>query len=127
MLWEEIKSFNNLQKLLTLDHVIVMQWTGLFDKYLKAIYEGDILRFDGGTTSVLSSGGYPYTQHKSGSIFGVQWLPSGFTLRTLNQYGKNDIPNEVGNVGQYQFWNHQRSLVVIGNAFENPELLNFQK
>lgn len=101
---------------------VLMQYTGLKDKNGKEIYENDVVEFVGGSCHYLASGIYDYQKHCIGAKLVVQYLKSGFNLR-LPVHLKNDIPNIVGNVHQYDFWNHAKSLIVIGNMYENPELL----
>lgn len=77
---------------------IVMQWTGLTDKYDVDIYEDDLV------------------QNESGRIFKVVWFSSLVTacwdLNPINSNG--DAP------GRY-LW---AGLNVIGNIHQNPELVN---
>ena len=99
----------------------VGQFTGLRDKGRVEIYMGDVVRFVGGTCNYLSMNHYG-KKHEIGTVLVVTKLLSGYTLQ-LPIHVSEDAPNLVGNVDNYQFWNHQRSLIVIGNIYENPELL----
>ena len=79
---------------LDLNDVELMQFTGLYDKNDKEIYEGDIIRI-----SLITS-------EKSA----VTYEKGGFYVKTKN--------------GNYRLGNWEKeSLEIIGNIHENPELL----
>jgi len=79
-----------------LDQVELMQFTGLLDKDGKEIYEGDIVeRPDGGNPGL------------------VRWFDGG--------YWGVEVESDVWS---YMFdCNHPENHEVIGNIYENPELL----
>ncbi len=114
---------NNLSQHTEVIPETVGRVTGLLDAEDKKIWEGDIVELIGGTCDFLLCGIYNYQRHEKGAKLVVQKLKSGFTLRLPVHAFKNDIPNIVGNVDNYNFWNHQRSLRVIGNIHDNPDLL----
>ena len=97
------------------------QYTGLKDKNGVEIYDGDIVEFVGGTCDVLTD---HYSRHAIGKVLAVKLLKSGFTLIPTPTDYKSETPNTCGFIGNYQLWNNSRSLNVIGNIYENPELLN---
>lgn len=89
---------------------IIMQYTGLKDKNGKEIYEGDIL--------------FRQTYDPDGEqeIRIIKYHPVGFgedwRLCLINPQTKEPDDNFYGGV----FWLDQREI--IGNIYENPELLN---
>jgi uncharacterized phage protein (TIGR01671 family) len=101
-------------------HAPVMQYTGLHDKNGKEIYEGDILKWVRDDI-VLRGSVYQPKPYVYGDILVVRHLDSGFTLSIPNN--QHIEPNIVGNVNNYDFWNMHRFFEVVGNIYENPELL----
>jgi uncharacterized phage protein (TIGR01671 family) len=76
--------------------VELQQYTGLKDKNKKEIYEGDIVK-----------------SIEGGWLYQIQFLPyGGFQLKTNDGW-----PKEIKNASNYE---------VIGNIYENPELLKEQ-
>ena len=103
------------------DPETVGQFTGLTDKYGTKIFEGDVLKFVGGTCDFFVKSAYGH-RHEKGTIFTVKWFPSGYTL--YESKTKNPLyPNCWSNIGNYDFWNNSRSFEVIGNIHDNKELL----
>jgi len=87
------------------DGYIVQQFTGLIDKNGREIYEGDIVQFHKGQP------------HKA--EYEVYWKKCGFSLidakRDGDKYGV--FTKNLDNLCPAD------SMTIIGNIFENPELL----
>jgi uncharacterized phage protein (TIGR01671 family) len=107
--------------MLNQDRAVIMQYTGLKDKNGKEIYEGDVVLIDDEYTEpILDDGSGPrYTIHHISEVsyeegaaayivevrIGADFLRKG--LYTLDEITKEGFDIEV-----------------IGNIYENPELLN---
>ena len=89
---------------------VLMQYTGLKDKNGKEIYEGDVLRFlDGYDCS--TEAGYDFDEFENtGQIFWDDKY-ARFDLTGVNMLDYETMIEEI------------QTFEVIGNVYENPELL----
>ena len=121
--WEQMKKGCDRLSIFELNGFIMMQYTGIKDKDEKEIYEGDILEICDNripTNSDYAS----YRKTEIGQRFFVKRLRSGFTLLEAKESLINcETPNLHRNINNYTFWNHQRCLKIVGNIYENKELL----
>ncbi len=85
--------FHHLYEDLDDHECIIMQYTGLKDKNGKEIYEGNIVNFD---------------KRDRHNPYVIKWGEGGFIM-----VSKKDVDLHV--------W--QNSIEIIGNIYENPELL----
>ncbi len=95
----------------------VMQYTGRKDKNAKEIYEGDIIKY---SIKNFMGGEYatdyskkPIPKYSKG-IAEIIWKYNGFYMQNL----------KIPNVSPAIFNNNE--IEVIGNIYENPELINHQ-
>jgi uncharacterized phage protein (TIGR01671 family) len=89
----------------------MMQYTGLKDKNGKEIYEGDILDVpELYETPEMTSPSYTKWQ--------VVFKHGMFTLENKNNKSENDSSTLY-----YEYFAYDGNIEVIGNIFENPELL----
>jgi uncharacterized phage protein (TIGR01671 family) len=86
--------------------IIIMQFTGLKDLHGKEIYEGDVVR----------------TPASADNLWEIYWHNNGFCLgRKRKDKSVPDWPtDENGYVCYGRSWD---DIEVIGNIYENPELL----
>jgi uncharacterized phage protein (TIGR01671 family) len=107
--WEQVKIEFRFGALET-DPYIPMLFTGLHDKSGNEIYEGDIL------------------EHDNGVKYSVIWMEQlgGFYLQQPNtQRGKEIISCAASKVANEPMLLFKEA--VIGNIYENPELLDTKK
>ena len=99
-----IEEINELLCKRDFDEIEIIQSTGLFDKNGKEIYEGDIVRFSDCDDDVYIT---PVVWDKNYACFGVSFS-GGYPISF-------DYLEE--------FYTELKDIEVVGNIYENPELL----
>lgn len=98
------------------DNLVIMQSTGLKDKNGKEIFEGDVLEIQG-IRMIVKFGSYKYleTSKNNGYTLGILHDGLGFYVECINVADPDSIsPFEPETLKKSQ---------IIGNIYENPELL----
>ena len=90
---------------------ILMQYTGLKDKNGKEIYEGDIVEYVAGET-YANTGVVTWVNERNSSNLKTYPFMCGFVIH-----------NEKENKTDKFEWDETNYMEVIGNIYENPELL----
>jgi uncharacterized phage protein (TIGR01671 family) len=97
-----------------LSAVELMQFTGLTDKNGREIYEGDLVRYEGKS----------WKNESDGFLARIDWDAehTSFTGRLVDTSGAFDPSSQAaeGRIGLYVWI---KEIEVIGNVYENPELL----
>lgn len=89
----------------------VMEYTGLKDKNGKEIYEGDLLR--------MKQSAWHYTEH----LMRVEWDDEYAVFRAMVIAAYGDTSGTAGVGTPYAMTVASKNGEIIGNIYENPELL----
>lgn len=122
-LWEEGCDFMGMSFLHCQPNVIWQQYTGLKDKNGKEIYKGDIIQQNNNLLDLV--------QVCFGE-FGVRVIEDeevidnavGWYCKVIKTDALSDVEPFCYDMPLNGFWIEKLESIVIGNIYENPELLN---
>lgn len=99
-----------------IEDVELMQYTGLKDKNGREIYEGDIVKTSCGDIGIIKFG-IPKDMTINGGEYDVDYI--GFYIDIIKgDWGTTDVESRVAPLVDDYY-----EIEVIGNIYENPELL----
>ena len=113
MTWARI-SFNN---------IVLMQFTGLTDKNGKEIYEGDVIETKSFLTKIIDGSRVPNSEHEN--MYVVEWNSdkkvNTWQIRCVKTTRHQNFG--LGNTSDSFLYTYTDKCEIIGNIYENPELL----
>ncbi len=98
---------DSFDKSMVLGDFIVMQFTGLFDKNGKEIYEGDVVRLE----------------QWEPREYQIVFIEGAFCMGSLKKTEQFNVGQFVADIHYLQSGGRGPVSEVIGNIYENPELL----
>lgn len=103
------------------DCYVVMQFTGLQDNNKKDIYEGDIVKW---TNLLLEDGGINPVGFQSGAfvLLNHRGIRVGGEYPAVSQM-RDGWKDDWTSIENFKYGG-DRTIEVVGNIYENPELLN---
>ena len=101
-------------------HLVLMQYTGLKDKNGKEIYEGDVVR-------ICVEDDWNHSEDKLGEYYDYE--PKVIEVRFDTRFGGYGFDGEelFGMEYTYPLLHDEFIVEIIGNIYENPELLHNDK
>jgi uncharacterized phage protein (TIGR01671 family) len=105
------------------ENIVLLQYTGLHDKNGKEIYEGDIVQFNNNKVDLcqVCFGEFPVYDMETEEVTDTTcgWYAKVIFTDALSQIEPFNYDRVINNQ-----WIGTLDIEVIGNIYENPELLN---